>query len=199
MAIQNSAILGRSVKYKKLQDKAWLYREYIVNQRLQGDLAEEVGCTRERVRQSLIEAKIEPHKPELQRNIMRRRVLKQRSPLLSDEQWLKKKYVEQKRSINVIAQEIGATNHIVKLAIQNVGIKIRSHGEAHRASQQIRKNHIPQLFDKKWLHKHYVDQEMSMSAIGDLLGIRTKNPAARVLRAIQRVGIRTRRRGPKKK
>lgn len=102
--------------YDQLQDKDWLYDQYVTKQRSGDDIALDVGCDKSAVYRAI------------KRHGIERRVHTSRFELLNDKEWLYDQYVVQKRSIRQIAIEVGSTpgnveSHLKVMNITTRGIK----------------------------------------------------------------------------
>lgn len=99
-------------------------------------------------------------------------------PELQDERFLRTHYVEQEKTANEIADELGC-------GVSDVTGWLRKHGIA------VTNGHIQELRDKDLLRELYVEQELSMAAIGEKLDC---DPRA-VNKWLNRHGIETRKPG----
>lgn len=109
---------GRAPKYPKLHDARWLRTQYVERGRSRLDIAEEVGCSRDAVRDALAKhgiATVPGSGPAA------------RFDALRDAAWLRVEYVERGRSQASIAAEIGCSQPAVGQALARHGIPSRRH------------------------------------------------------------------------
>jgi predicted DNA-binding protein YlxM (UPF0122 family) len=78
---------------------------------------------------------------------------------LDDKEYLNQRYIDEKWSLQKIADEIGCDKSSVYRACKKHGI-----------TRRTRTSKYPQLNDKAWLKKKYVDERKSCKAIGDIVG-----------------------------
>lgn len=78
---------------------------------------------------------------------------------LKDSDWLKKQYVDEVRTLQQIADEVGCHKKTVWKAMKRHNIERRKHTSRHRL-----------LNDKGWLHNAYVIEERSTKSIADEVG-----------------------------
>ena len=97
-----------------------------------------------------------------------------------DEEWLRREYVDKRRSTPDIGKECGVTATTISDWLKRHGIKTRSQSEAQR-SQGKHTN-------KEWLRDQYIENERSMADIGGECGV----TAATVLKYLRKYNIPTR-------
>jgi hypothetical protein len=96
---------------------------------------------------------------------------------LADKQWLEAQYVERRRTLDDIGNEIGCSKHSVLRALKRLGIERRKHTSKYYL-----------LNDKAWLEKAYVEDERTIKDIADEIGTTPGNVHAH----LSTLGIRTR-------
>lgn len=106
-------------------------------------------------------------------------------PLLSNQEWLSQKYLNEKKSTIEIAKEIGCSLRAVGYAFKKFKIEARSLGEA-RSIQKPRKLMYEDLTNSEWLKTKYIDEKLTTEEIADLVGAKTSNS---VRQALLRSGI----------
>ena len=131
---------------EKLRDKQWFDEQYTNQLRTYQSIADEVGCTRENVRQWRHRHGIEKTAPHLHIKELR------------DKEWLEKRYVGDERSAQSIADEIGCSGAAVSNAL-------RCHGIPSRKGRKFEIVH-----DAKWLREQYVDMRKSDYTIAREVG-----------------------------
>src|SRR4030042_2489592 len=100
--------------YTKLADKKWLESEYVDKLRTLQSIADEVGCCKTQVSRALKRANIGSRKHT------------SRYPQINDKEWLRKVYIEDERSMNNIAKEIGCAVGVLRDALKAMGIQTRN-------------------------------------------------------------------------
>jgi len=103
---------------KQLQDGEWLREQYVDKLRDGEDIANEVGATRSTVYRALRRHGIE----------VRKRTSKY--ALLNNKDWLRRTYLDEKKSIYEIVELTGSTHGNVHSALVSLGIEIRGVKEA---------------------------------------------------------------------
>lgn len=101
--------------YPKLQDKEWLYEQYVNKTRSSSDIAKEVGCHWSSVVRALAFFDIPKRKHT------------SKYPLLNDKEWLRKAYLEDKLSTRDIGKLVGgAVGGVIYSALKSHKIPIRT-------------------------------------------------------------------------
>ena len=95
-------------------------------------------------------------------------------------EWLKREYVDKRRTTTDIAEECGVTSVTISDWLDRHGIGARSQREAQRPDGKYT--------DRKWLYEQYKEQERSMADIAEECGV----TAAVILKWLRRFGIKTR-------
>jgi len=98
---------------EKLKDGDWLREQYEVKIRSSGDIAEEVGAHTSTICRAL------------KRLGITIRVHTSKYPQLNDKEWLRRVYLDEKKSIYDIAKMIGGTHGNVHSALTSLGIETR--------------------------------------------------------------------------
>ena len=98
----------------QLNDKGWLTTEYVTKLRTLESIAEEIGCNKATVGKALRKHGIQA----------RKRTSKY--PQLADHDWLYNAYIVEKRGMNDIAREVGASPGVVGEHLRQKGIPTRS-------------------------------------------------------------------------
>ena len=102
-----------------------------------------------------------------------------------DKRWLRKQYVDKKRSMHSIAKELGISPMTVRKYLIRFGIKIRSaQGKPKKRAPRNKK-----LANKGWLYKKYVVDGLSLQSVAKLCGCSSKRS---VKRALEFHGIKVR-------
>ena len=111
--------------YKQLRSKEWLYEEYVVKCRTGIAIAEEIGCNKATVYRALKRLGIEerPHTSKYEK--------------LNDKNWLINAYVNDGRSLNDIAREVGSTPGNIKSHIDVLGVKTRTNKEVAKTGKGV--------------------------------------------------------------
>lgn len=80
-------------------------------------------------------------------------------PKLYDEKWLREQYVDEFRTLESMAQELGCHKGTVGKALKKLGIEARKRTPRHR-----------QLADREWLYNAYIVDKRSIRNIGAEIG-----------------------------
>lgn len=99
------------------------------------------------------------------------------NPKLHDKEWLEEQYLVKQRTYEDIAKDANSTKHGVYHAMRRYGIKARVHSSKY-----------PQLNDKEWLRKMYIDEFLSTKQLASLVGTTVGN----IHSALIHMGIETR-------
>lgn len=102
----------------KLQDRDWLYEQYIVNHRTYEDIATEANAYKSTVGRAL------------KRFGFDARIHTSKYLQLNDKEWLQARYVEDGMSVKVIAELVGSTPGNVYSALSLMNVKLRNPNEA---------------------------------------------------------------------
>jgi AraC-like DNA-binding protein len=92
---------------------------------------------------------------------------------LGDASWLRRRYLDEGASMNVIAAEVGCGTATVRGALVAAGISRRPGGGRHQH---------PELTDRTWLRRRYVEELASPADIASKLGC-SEHSVRRALRA----------------
>lgn len=142
---------------EKLENEEWLHEQYVENQRPVRDIANELGTSRDPIEDRLKKYNIE---------IRVNGIPKKSSNKLENEEWLRKQYVEKKRSICDIADELGTTTTPIRNKFEQYGIESRS-----RSDTQLPDEATDRLEDEEWLRNQYIEKQRSTRNIANELNI----------------------------
>ncbi len=111
-----------------------------------------------------------------------------------DKEWLEKEYVDNRRSMKDIADELQVSAMTVRKYIMKFEFKVRSKGEqrslfytSNKEKNDVkltRYSNLPKnilLKDKKWLEKEYILKNKSLREIAKLCNISSRRPIVRAL------------------
>lgn len=115
-----------------------------------------------------------------------KRHLESRKEELRSRNWLYNKYVENALSSRDIARILNVGKTAVLNALRREGIEVRTSISGKDA--KYKKLYDGKLYDKKWLEYKYLNEDLSLAEIGDLLGA----DAMSVFKALKRMGIHIR-------
>lgn len=139
--------------YSELNDGLWLEKRYTDEHFCCSKIAKEVGCAPCTVLAALNRHKIQRRTPgEGHRKYKE----------LEDIKWLEKRYLEERLSAREISGLVGCSSSSVDNALKRLGIVARNHSEA-RIQYAV-------LYDKEWLEEKYVNDRLSCSKIGGIVG-----------------------------
>lgn len=143
-----------------LKDPEWLAEQYIENELNAGEIADLLGVSKTPVLRYMHRHGIEP------RSISEINSKGNVDPL-RDADWLRQQYIEKELSQYEIAELLGISAVTVANWMDRHGIAVRSVPERNSDGN------IEPLQDPKWLKRHYVEYEKSMSEIAAELGVTT--------------------------
>lgn len=148
----------------QLKDSEWLREQYWKYGRSTIDIAEELGVSDNAVarwmekhgieRRSLSEAFSDADKSDLDK--------------LQDPDWLREQYIENERSSNDIAEEIGVSGSTVLKRMEELGISSRSTTEAQKKADHNLADE--RLTNPEWLKEQYYDKKYSIPKIAEIVG-----------------------------
>ena len=115
-----------------------------------------------------------------------KRHLESRKEELRSRDWLYNKYVKNELSSRDIAKILGVGKTAVLGALKREGIDVRTSIRGKEA--KYKKLYDGKLYDKEWLEYKYLNEDLSLEEIGNLLGAE----AMSVFKALKRMGIPTR-------
>jgi hypothetical protein len=118
--------------YSQLANPEWLRNEYIDKLRTLQSIAEEVGCCKTQLCRAM------------ERHGIDRRRRTSKYLLINNKDWLRKAYIDDGRSMNNIAKEVGCKVGVLHDAFKAMGINTRSDKEAYA----LQYKDIPNLGDK---------------------------------------------------
>lgn len=161
----------------RLKDANWLHKKYHKEKLGCPEIAKIIGCNAETVRRYISKhhiplrtagetIKFKPSK--YYQRVRNRKLFKDYR--LNDREWLYQKYWIEKQSPVEIADEIGCSRYIVRIALKKAEIPIRTVSE--EAKIRRRRNFIcPELLDDPiWLKQKYTNEELSLEEIGKIIG-----------------------------
>ena len=91
-------------------------------------------------------------------------------PILYDEEWVYRKYIKEKHTIDEIADIIGCEDYAVRNAIRRCNIPMYSRKETNLMKLASK---FP--YDKKWLHTKYVIDRLTTTKIASLVNMSKKD------------------------
>ncbi|MEA1998134.1 MAG: NUMOD3 domain-containing DNA-binding protein [Euryarchaeota archaeon] len=140
-------------RHPLLYDKAWLEKKYLEEGLNTAEIGMIVGRCPNNVSYALKRLGI-PKRSRTEATI--------KYPKLWDKEWLKRKYLDEWLSGREIAEEIGCNPASVNDALKRYEIPRRTPGEGHIKSKK--------LMDKEWLEERYIEERLSATEIGNILG-----------------------------
>lgn len=140
------------------QQKSWLYQNYVLFGRSTVEMSKDVDCSSGTIRYWL-------NKHGIETRDMSKAQENRFSELekLRNEKWLREQYVEEGRSSDDIANELGCTPKGVRKRLHRYGIETRGPGQRQAAH--------PRLRNKEWMREKYCEDKLSLSDISDLLDV----------------------------
>lgn len=163
-----TAPASRPRRYPQLYEPDWLAEQLRVRRPLR-EIAAQVGCSTAAVRRAITTLGITD----------RRAYAERRFPQLHDKAWLRRRYIDERKSSTAIAAELGCGNGATLRALHRAAIDVRSGPHARR---------YPQLHDAAWLRRRAINERASTAQLVAELGCSRTS----VRRALRRAGIHRR-------
>jgi len=165
----------------KYQQKAWLYAQYHQFKKSQKKIAKECGVTRSTISNWLDRLNIE------KRDLSTATSIAMGSDeRLRNEDWLRKKYVDEKKSFNNIANQLDCSTWSVHHALKKYDISTRSKGNTQMIN--LKNDETKPYTDENWLRHHYRTLGKSTPEIADEVGVTPYT----ILDWLEKFGIQTR-------
>jgi len=165
--LRSVARKGQS-KYYQLNNKEWIYSQYVDSLKSMKDIADEIGCTSWSVENTLkyhgIKTRSAGEHRLLHKDKYRR---KSKYPFLNDRDWLYQKACVEKLSYSAIAKIAGAKHfQSVIQALTKFGLFELRRFRPH----VVGKSSYEKLNDKKWLRNKYIKEKLSTLEIASIIG-----------------------------
>ena len=141
-----------------VEDREWLYEQYITSGKTIIAIGKEIGCTPTTVANWLRTHKIDARNPSEAKGVY--------SPMLNDAEWLYEQYADLKMTPKDIGELVGCSAEAVNTKLKHHGIRIRSVAEA-----QIRNiDALGFLLNKEWVVEQYIRKRTPIYIIANNLG-----------------------------
>lgn len=150
-------------RFWQLNDKEWLYNQYVRKKNSTRYIANIVGCSFPTVNRALKKHKIPIRKPS------DRSTWKSKFPLLNERDYLIRRYIDEGSTQEDIAIEIGCSIGAVAKARERLKIPIKDIPEVRRHSKWKSKKYN-QLDDKDWLCNKYLVGKLCIHDIAQIVG-----------------------------
>lgn len=157
-----------NLKYSQLQNKQWLEQKYKQEKLSTVKIAHVIGFSTSAVLYALKKHEIKTREMSDACSIAER---KNKNKLLSDEEWLRKQYIENLLSTHEIAKLAGSSQKRVCLYLKKYGIPSRSISLAKKIRHKNRpiKSKYDKLNNREWLEEKYVQEKLSSHDIAKML------------------------------
>jgi transposase-like protein len=165
-----------AVRVAELRDAAWLRARYVDEGRSLAQIAAELGCAKQLVHYWLRTHGIPA----------RTQTRFAGTPALTNPEWLRARYVTQRRTSAEIAADVGCPATTVKAALRVYGIPTRMGGPVPGTRRTA--PGTERLDDREWLRARHLEEGLSCQQIAEALGC----SAMTVHRALRQHGIGTR-------
>lgn len=165
---------------EQLKDEEWLREQYVEDRRSAHSIADDIGVTSATVYNWLDHHGIETRSnwaAQLSEDAV------EQHKKLHGEDWLRTQYVENRRSMDDIADELDVDSSTVESWLDRYGVLTRSYSEARLSEQAVER-----LQDETWLREQYIEKRRSLPDIADEIGITPKG----LFNWLDRHGIETR-------
>lgn len=158
-----------AVRYPQLGNRRWLHRAYIHDNKSTCVIAAEIGCSDSAVLVALRRHNIP----------VRSRGGGRQHPLLDDADWLRDRYINGNVGCQQIGRLLGVSRNQVLNAVIRHGIPVHRQGSAPGQGRTPVK--YPELKDREWLHREYVENRKPTTVIARSLGCSPKLVSKRLL------------------
>jgi AraC-like DNA-binding protein len=144
--------LRDDVQYRKLYDRTWLYQKYVDEDLTLNQLAEEIGCSVDHLNDRLIKLDVQkadttPSKP----------AVRSKYPRVFDEDWLRKKYINENMMSDEIADTVGCSSSHIRSKLADFGIR--------------KYEPPPELKNEPWLRERFINEGLSDREIAAMIGV----------------------------
>lgn len=143
----------------RLRDDEWMYRRYVKERASTTEIASQLDCSTTTVSKWLSEHKITV------RSQQESKLPKEAVGKLQDDDWLQEQYINQRRTLSEIGEELGVSGVAVGLRLETHGIESREPGESRLDQKAIR-----YLRDADWLREQYIENERGTVDIAEEIG-----------------------------
>jgi len=176
-----ASIRRRKSKYPQLNDVSFLRQKYEVEKLSSNEIAKEIGCSAPVVLKTFKKHGIKARTGSQAAKIAQPKISeKNTNPKLKDKEWLYQKYIIEKKSLKIIAEEIGLYQDAISKALKNNDIPIRDQSEAGKNAPHP-PSQYSELNDKKWLIQKYITKGLGIRKIAKLVGAKTSNSVRQAL------------------
>jgi len=162
-----------AIKCLKLKDRNALYQEYVVNELTSYEIADLWGTNQRSVNKALKRFGFSRSVGEAARLRRKKKPVKSKYKELNDKEWLLQKYLQEKKSCEDIAEEIGCFATSVQSYLHKYNIPLRQNGEWQQYHTYT--SRYENLNDKNWLYQKYIIEKKSIREISKLCGCKTCN------------------------
>lgn len=153
---------------KLYTNEEWLREQYVGSRRAMTDIADELGCSASTVGRYIRKFDIETRSPsETKTNEQTRK--------LRNKDWVREQYVEKRRSLSEIGDQLNVTPSTVSPWLQRHNIPRRSNSASQHDAYVIEK-----LNDAQWLREEYINKNRSTVEIADDLDVSSSTISQRL-------------------
>ena len=149
----------------RLKDANWLQKKYHGEELGCTEIAKIINCNAETVRRYLLK-----HHISLRTAGETTKLKPFKHQPLNNKEWLYKKYWVEKLSPAQIADGVGCCSTLVRIALREAKIQVRTISEGTILRRRKEFNHPELLDDPIWLKQKYCDEELSLEEIGKIVG-----------------------------
>jgi predicted transcriptional regulator len=145
-------------KINRLQDKDWLYEQYITNNISALAISNLVGCSAVTVGDYIKKHNIQ------KRNILESRVCASSIVCLENKEWLYNEYIILNKSLKDIGDMLG-----VSISFVSKYIKLHKISKSYTSAFVKNKTSIELLSNKDWLYEQYIINKLTIKHIANML------------------------------
>ena len=145
-------------KINRLQDKDWLYEQYVTNNISALAISKLVGCSAVTVGEYIKKHNIQ------KRNILESRVCASSIVCLENKEWLYNEYIILNKSLKDIGDMLG-----VSISFVSKYIKLHKISKSYTEAFVKNKTSIELLSNKDWLYEQYIINKLTIKHIANML------------------------------
>jgi len=152
-----------------LYDKEWLTQKYVEEKLNAREMADLIGCSDKALIRAIKRFKIPTrnHKERIHLWLSKKYP---NNTLVEDEEWLRKKYEEEKVSLGKIKQITHTTKARINDNMKKFGIMTRVRQETCYLNWYSKNSDLRLLRDRDWLYDQYINKRKSSTEIAEMIG-----------------------------
>lgn len=144
----------------------WLRKKYCDEMLTIKEISDEVNTSKQTIHKWLNKNDIETRGDHVRTHVISNGD-KDEAQKYKTKEWLREQYVSQNKSMSEIAEMIDVSMNTVCGWLHKAGIDTREGGCSDKVIEQLR---IEQLANKSWLYEKYIEEDMTMAEISEIVG-----------------------------